>query len=200
MSPTNVLIVLLLLLAAGFAGYWFNRASAGRGRPATPGVENTVIGFLTNFFDTLGIGSFATTTTVYRLFRRVDDEDIPGTLNVGRDPDGGTSRIYTTLVQVDFAALALLILAAVGGSGSARRGLPHAARSHSAHGSLLWPRADGMAALNRMPAAASTARAAAGSWRAASASPWRADGALGSALFMIMVSLMGMNPTVAFRS
>ncbi len=41
------------------------------------------IGSLANFFDTLGIGSFATTTAALRLGRFVDDENIPGTLNVG---------------------------------------------------------------------------------------------------------------------
>jgi uncharacterized membrane protein YfcA len=41
------------------------------------------LGFFTDFFDTLGIGSFATTTAVLRLFHLVEDENIPGTLNVG---------------------------------------------------------------------------------------------------------------------
>jgi uncharacterized membrane protein YfcA len=41
------------------------------------------LGFLTDFFDTLGIGSFATTTAALRLGRVVEDENIPGTLNVG---------------------------------------------------------------------------------------------------------------------
>jgi uncharacterized membrane protein YfcA len=41
------------------------------------------IGMAANFLDTLGIGSFATTTAVLRLFHLVDDENIPGTLNVG---------------------------------------------------------------------------------------------------------------------
>lgn len=41
------------------------------------------IGFGANFLDTLGIGSFATTTAVLRLFHIVEDENIPGTLNVG---------------------------------------------------------------------------------------------------------------------
>ena len=41
------------------------------------------LGTVTNFFDTLGIGSFATTTAVLRLFGTVADENIPGTLNVG---------------------------------------------------------------------------------------------------------------------
>ena len=41
------------------------------------------IGAVTNFFDTLGIGSFATTTAMFRAWRLVPDELIPGTLNVG---------------------------------------------------------------------------------------------------------------------
>jgi uncharacterized membrane protein YfcA len=41
------------------------------------------LGFATDFVDTLGIGSFATTTAVLRLFHLVADENIPGTLNVG---------------------------------------------------------------------------------------------------------------------
>jgi uncharacterized membrane protein YfcA len=41
------------------------------------------LGFATDFLDTLGIGSFATTTAVLRLFHLVEDENIPGTLNVG---------------------------------------------------------------------------------------------------------------------
>lgn len=41
------------------------------------------MGFVTDFFDTLGIGGFAPTTAIFKLFRRVPDELIPGTLNVG---------------------------------------------------------------------------------------------------------------------
>ncbi len=42
-----------------------------------------LLGTFTDFFDTLGIGSFATTTAALRLGHMVDDQDIPGTLNVG---------------------------------------------------------------------------------------------------------------------
>jgi uncharacterized membrane protein YfcA len=41
------------------------------------------IGAVANFFDTLGVGSFATTTAALRLGRLVDDDYIPGTMNVG---------------------------------------------------------------------------------------------------------------------
>ena len=43
----------------------------------------SAIGFVTAFFDTLGIGSFATTTAVYKLRNMVPVKLIPGTLNVG---------------------------------------------------------------------------------------------------------------------
>ncbi len=49
----------------------------------TPMAALLGLGAATNFFDTLGIGSFATTTAVLRLFHLVEDENIPGTLNVG---------------------------------------------------------------------------------------------------------------------
>lgn len=41
------------------------------------------IGFLTNFLDTLGIGSFAQQTSLFKFFKLVDDRLIPGTMNVG---------------------------------------------------------------------------------------------------------------------
>src|SRR5262245_39621530 len=56
---------------------------AGTRAAAVPTPLDLVIGFVTNFFDTLGIGSFATTTAAFRLFRLVPDELIPGTIIVG---------------------------------------------------------------------------------------------------------------------
>lgn len=40
-------------------------------------------GFLTNMLDTLGIGSFAQQTAIFKFFKLVDDRVIPGTMNVG---------------------------------------------------------------------------------------------------------------------
>lgn len=42
-----------------------------------------LLGTATDFLDTLGIGSFATTTAVLRLGHITPDDEIPGTLNVG---------------------------------------------------------------------------------------------------------------------
>lgn len=208
MSPTVVLIVLLLLLATGFAGFWFKRASVGRGRPALAGAGDTAVGFGANFFDTLGIGSFATTTTIFRLLRRVDDQHIPGTLNVGHAiPTVAQAWIYTTLVQVDFATLALLIVAAVGGSwiGAAIVSrLPRAAIQRGMGIALLLAAVlMVMTALDRMPGGGEATALRGGALILACGINF-ALGALmtlGIGLYapcMIMVSLMGMNPTVAF--
>ena len=54
-----------------------------RGGLEMPTPLQSIIGFVTAFFDTLGIGSFATTTAVYKLRDMVPVKLIPGTLNVG---------------------------------------------------------------------------------------------------------------------
>ena len=41
------------------------------------------LGFVTDFLDTLGVGSFATTSTALKLGKVCEDEYIPGTLNIG---------------------------------------------------------------------------------------------------------------------
>ena len=51
--------------------------------PAWPSVSHLATGFGTNFLDTLGIGSFATSTVIFKFFNMLPDELIPGTLNAG---------------------------------------------------------------------------------------------------------------------
>ena len=41
------------------------------------------VGIIANFLDTLGCGSYAPSTFMYKLFNQIDDINIPGTLNVG---------------------------------------------------------------------------------------------------------------------
>lgn len=85
-----------------------------RSEPTTPTPLDLGIGFVTNFFDTLGIGSFATTTSMYKLLKRVRDEDVPGTLNVGHTiPVIAQAFIYIAIVEVDMTTLILLISASV---------------------------------------------------------------------------------------
>jgi uncharacterized membrane protein YfcA len=98
------------------------RATAETGQPevrpaANPGILNVVIGAVTNFFDTLGIGSFAPTTAIFRLKRIVPDKLIPGTLNVGHTlPTIVQAFIFIALVQVEMPTLVAMIAAAVVGA------------------------------------------------------------------------------------
>jgi len=88
-----------------------------RGGLVTPTPLQTAIGFVTAFFDTLGIGSFATTTSVYKLRNLVPVKLIPGTLNVGHTlPTIAQAFIYTQLVPVESTTLILMIAAAMAGS------------------------------------------------------------------------------------
>jgi len=127
MSAITTLLAALAVVGAGFIAFWtkaimgVRRDPAARNTPAGdtahPGVVHIGIGAVTNFFDTLGIGSFATTTTVYRLRKLVDDKLIPGTLNVGHAlPTVAQALIYTTIIEVDVITLITMIVAAVLGA------------------------------------------------------------------------------------
>lgn len=70
-------------------------------------------GFITNFFDTLGIGSFAQQTAIFKFFKLVDDRLIPGTMNVGNTiPTVAQAFIFMTVVQVDPVTLVSMSTAA----------------------------------------------------------------------------------------
>jgi uncharacterized membrane protein YfcA len=71
------------------------------------------IGAVTDFFDTLGIGSFSITTIFFRMGKIVPDELIPGTLNVGHTlPTIMQAFIFIQLVQVAPATLLPMMLTA----------------------------------------------------------------------------------------
>ena len=74
------------------------------------------LGFVTNFFDTLGIGSFAPTTAAFKARKSVPDELIPGTLNVGHSlPTVLEAVIFVTAIKVEPTTLGLLVAASVVG-------------------------------------------------------------------------------------
>ena len=82
-----------------------------------PTLPALLTGFVTNFFDTLGIGSFATTTSIFKFSRMVPDQLIPGTLNAGHTiPTIFQAFIYIAVIQVDVTTLLLMIAGAVAGS------------------------------------------------------------------------------------
>jgi uncharacterized membrane protein YfcA len=86
-------------------------------RPSqAPTGDGLGIGFVVNFFDTLGIGSFATTTASVKFRNLVRDELLPGTLNVGHAlPTIVQAIIFTTAIAVAPLTLISMVAAAVAG-------------------------------------------------------------------------------------
>lgn len=116
---TTLVLAALVALALGFAVRWFwiERTRAEAGGQRRPGPIDLATGAVANFFDTLGIGSFAPTTAAFKLFRRVPDDLIPGTLNVGHAlPTMAQALIFIAVVEVDPLTLVSMIAAAVAGA------------------------------------------------------------------------------------
>jgi len=78
-----MLIALLVPLALGMLGFAIILARAAIAHRATPTFEAVILGAITNFFDTLGIGSFAPTTAWFKFRKLVPDRLIPPTMLVG---------------------------------------------------------------------------------------------------------------------
>tara|TARA_B100001971_G_C18258830_1_gene584713 strand:+ start:1655 stop:2518 length:864 start_codon:yes stop_codon:yes gene_type:complete len=77
----------------------------------------SIIGFITNFFDTLGIGSFAPLTALLRGFKQIQDKLIPGTLNVSVTiPVMIEAFVFITIIEVEKTTLFYMVLAAIIGS------------------------------------------------------------------------------------
>ena len=123
------LVSVLALVALAYVGRWWTlersrsrnasepEQSASRVQARAPRFTDALVGFVTNFFDTLGIGSFAPTTAYFKLRRRMPDEQIPGTLNTGQAlPTMTQALIFIATVSVDLTTLISMILAAVLGA------------------------------------------------------------------------------------
>ncbi|MBK8315015.1 MAG: sulfite exporter TauE/SafE family protein [Acidobacteria bacterium] len=112
MTIKTWLFIVLGIFGAVYLFTWYTAVSGKQWE--SPGWIRTGIGFVANFFDTLGIGSFATTTSMYKPSNMVRDELIPGTLNVGHTlPTITQAFIYIAIVEVDMTTLIMLIAASV---------------------------------------------------------------------------------------
>jgi uncharacterized membrane protein YfcA len=117
------LFLALAIFTVGFIIVWGSSIGWGsKLRESAPmsavnRLRDVGIGLITNFLDTLGIGSFATTTSLFRFLKLVPDEEIPGTLNVGHTlPSILQAFIYIAVVQVDVVTLILMIAASIVGA------------------------------------------------------------------------------------
>jgi uncharacterized membrane protein YfcA len=127
LHPITVLMSALGVLTAVYVAGWWRAVAAVRGlanrtaSPATDARSPTPVmiglGLVTNFFDALGIGSFATSTAAFRMLKMVPDRVIPGTLNAGHTlPTIAQAFIFTSIIPVDILTLLSMIVAAVLGA------------------------------------------------------------------------------------
>src|SRR5687767_4947675 len=116
-DPKTVLLALLVLLSAAFVLAWglALRGAADQGdEPVAPTTTSLAVGAVTNFFDTLGVGSFAPTTWIFRTMGIVPDRLLPGTLNVGHAlPSVAQALVFIAIVTVEARTLVLMVSAAV---------------------------------------------------------------------------------------
>lgn len=111
------LFVALAIFTGGFIVIWTLEARRDRATLSKPAPIDYLIGFFVNFLDTLGIGSFATMSALFKLFGLVRDEQIPGTLNVAGTIPGVTEAfIYIAVVDVDPVTMVSMIAGSVVGA------------------------------------------------------------------------------------
>ena len=80
-------------------------------------IITAIIGFVANFLDTLGIGSFAPSSAAFKMTKSVDDVLVPGTLNVGDTvPVCVEAFLFFGFVEMDVLTLVLMLVASVLGS------------------------------------------------------------------------------------
>ncbi len=215
MDSKTLLIAAMLVLTLAYLVKWITTARArlatgghGSHEPVRPSALHLGIGAITNFLDTLGIGSYATTTAMFRGWKLVPDEQIPGTLNVGHVvPTVVQAIIYTQLVAVEFTTLALMLAAAATGAwlgAGVVAGMPRRT-VQLAMGTALFVAASIMLLqLVGLVPGGGTALALTGWKLAVALSVNLVLGALmtlGIGLYapcMILVSLLGMDPTAAY--
>lgn len=113
----NILFLLLGVFAVTFLVLWWRIAREGKVKLGMPGPLLYVVGFVTQFLDTLGIGSFATMSACFKIFGLVKDEHIPGTLNIATVIPGiAEAFIYVAVVDVDVKTMSLMIAGSVLGA------------------------------------------------------------------------------------
>jgi len=80
-------------------------------------LKTSIIGFVVNFFDVLGIGAFAPQTALLKFTKQTEDKFIPGTMNVANTlPVLLQALIFITIIEVDPLTLILMLVSAAVGA------------------------------------------------------------------------------------
>ena len=118
----DLLTVLLIIIGAGGVFFLASFVIDVVKHKDDLGKESPVVGFfiglVTDFFDTLGIGSFAPTTLLFKVTKYLEtDKKIPGTLNVAHTiPVIMEAVLFLTGVKVEGITLFSMIAAAIAGA------------------------------------------------------------------------------------
>jgi len=204
-----ILTILLTALAVLAAVYAVQLVRTARIRDEfKPKAEGVAIGAVANFFDALGIGSFAPTTAWLRFRKLVPDSFLPAVLNAGHClPTVTQGLVFMHLIQVDpvllIACIAASILGAMIGAPIVLRLPVRAVQMVVGAALLIAAGLYAMTNLNLMPAGGE-ALSLDGNLFVIAVAAHLVMGALmsfGIGLYapsLIMLSLMGMNPTAAF--
>jgi uncharacterized membrane protein YfcA len=115
-GPRTLLYAVLVLLNVAFIATWIATAKR-RHLHERPWPSDVVIGLVTGFLDTLGIGSYAQMTALFKLRGNPADELIPGTLNVSSSiPVFFSTLLFVIGVTVDPVLLACMVSSAAAGA------------------------------------------------------------------------------------
>jgi uncharacterized membrane protein YfcA len=109
---TSIWIV-FILLAVWTAYFLFRDFQQNRHRLENNSWAKTgLTGFVGNFFDTLGIGSFAIETAMLKFMKQTEDRLLPATLNVGNAiPTVLQAVIFVRIIEVEPVTLILMVVA-----------------------------------------------------------------------------------------
>lgn len=113
MIVAGMLVAMVVLFIVFAVRLWAIVAT----QPAWPRLEAIALGGVVNFFDALGVGSFASTTCYLRFRRLVPIESIPGLMIVAfAAPTVAEAMIFTHVIPVDRYLLVACVLASCVGS------------------------------------------------------------------------------------
>lgn len=118
MSAATILLIIMWVFAAVFFVVLVKDVVAHKDELDKSKMGyNVIVSMIANFFDTLGIGSYAIATSAWKFNKAVDDDLIPGTLNVAFGiPICVEATIFIQRIDMDPLTLVLMIVASIVGS------------------------------------------------------------------------------------
>ncbi|AOY77860.1 sulfite exporter TauE/SafE family protein [Clostridium formicaceticum] len=120
MTPVKIILGILILLSSRFLVIFIKdyvRFYREGKLEKVNIIFTSILAFIVNFLDALGIGSYASSTAVFKFTGMVKDKQIPGTLNVATMmPVLFQALIFITIIQVDIFTMITIIVCTMIGS------------------------------------------------------------------------------------